>query len=180
MESLRKLVKIPMSSGEISKIMCGKVKIILYSMIGSYSSVQDLVEPYNATIILYKTRKDYGHWCCTFVNNNTLYIFDSYGLPIDRELTYIPVKFRKESDQMNDYLSKLALETMDDGYTIDYNNHVLQGDGTSTCGRWCLLRLFNKDLDTDQFFKWVKSNSSLLRLTKDEFAVLMTQCWPQI
>lgn len=59
-------------------------------------------------------------------------------------------------------------ETMENGTPINYNGHKLQGPETSTCGRWCALRIWLSHLPNNQFYRVVKDTARSFMLTPDE------------
>ena len=120
-------------------------------------------------VILYETRKHYGHWCCLFRNNkNNIEFFDSYGIFPDDELKYATKSFRKKNNMMWPHLTYLLLSCP---YKIEYNNHKFQkmSRKISTCGRWCLIRCLLSAVDIDNFYKLFKKYKD-----KDKVALFLT------
>jgi hypothetical protein len=142
-------------SGNDIKDYLGRVKIVPYSYIKTYADIDDLLEPFDKVVILYKTADDYGHWCCIFRVGNMIEFFCSYGIMIDDQLAYNKnKKFKIQNEQDHFYLTRLLAEAPE---KVSYNHYKFQkfGDHITTCGRWCILRLLNTDLTLKQFHKEV-------------------------
>jgi hypothetical protein len=129
------------SGEDIFQLCEGKVRIIEYGELAKAKSLKEVLGKHGAAIILYLTRKGYGHWTAIFrVNKNTVEFFDPYGLVPDEELGFISDNFRRESNQDVPHLTALMAASRD---KIIYNQYPLQKlrKSTSTCGRWCGLRI---------------------------------------
>ena len=91
-------------------------------------------------LIIYRTREDFGHWCCLTrsIDLRSITYFNSYGAYIDKAMDFIPEEFKNISKQNFPYLLKLLHNS---NYEIHFNDVQLQVmDGKSaTCGRWCGL-----------------------------------------
>jgi len=129
------------------------VKIVPYSDIKNYHSINDLLAPFDKVVILYRTNHNFGHWCSIFRDRgrNEIEFFDPYGIIIDDQLGYNDNKvFQREYGQNHYYLTRLLADAKED---ISYNHHKLQkfGPNINTCGRWCILRLLNTDLSLQDF-----------------------------
>jgi hypothetical protein len=153
----------PLKSSDIKNIFNGKIKILLYSDIAKYNSIEELLHPYGRVIFLYYWKNEptqYGHWCCCFYNGRgNIEYFNSFGGFIDETLKDIDYKFRKENNQDYKHLTALMLKHNGD---IEYNDKQLQKKvGTATCGRWCCYRMQRMDLNIDEFqkiFNNIKTN----------------------
>lgn len=137
---IKDLQSIPFSGSDIKDALDGDVKIIRYSDLKNYNSIDELLTPYNKVVLLYLTKPNYGHWCCLFLENNILEFFDPYGFKIDKQLEFIDDNFRKKSNQDYPYLSRLLLNSP---YKLTYNDKKLQENDkdVSSCGRHCCIRL---------------------------------------
>lgn len=145
-----------------------KANLILYPDIHHYKSLDQMLNPYGAAIILFCARPNYGHWCCIFKRtNNLIEFFDPYGSIIDEQLQYINKNYRKKSHQDHTYLTKLMIKSP---YELSYNNYPFQHlkDGVKTCGRWVALRLACRNISLNKFAK------IFLRPDSDEIATLLT------
>lgn len=157
-----------LSSEDIYNAMDGKTKVLLYSQIADYDSIDDLLSPNGNVFILYQSKPRYGHWCCLFRRNKkNIQFFDSYGFFPDSEMKLINKNFLCESNQLRKHLSHLLINSH---YTINYNDKPLQEfkKGVNTCGRWCLLRVANMHMTDKAFYNAVKEQSNELQCTPDE------------
>lgn len=142
----------PTTSKDIKKFTNGKAKIMLYSDLSNYNSLEDAMDGYDAIVLLYLTSNEFGHWCSVFKYPNGGYeFFDSYGLIIDDELKFTPKQFRLENGQYYPQLTYLLYKLSSSGNHINYNEYKFQGKKTSTCGLWVSLRLKNKDMSLEEF-----------------------------
>lgn len=145
------LISRPMSGSDISKALGGLTNIIKYSDLTHVNNLTDTMVNDNC-VLLYETNPNYGHWCCFFLtvddhDNDIIEFFDPYGLIIDDELKYINDDFREAP-----MLTKLLINCP---LPVSYNHHQFQkmSDDVSTCGKWCVLRLKNKNLSLNDFIK---------------------------
>jgi hypothetical protein len=154
---INKLKNYPFSGKDIVTACDGHTKIILYSDIHKFKSIDQLLKPYNNAVILYQTKPNYGHWVLLMKKGNVIEFFDSYGLFIDEQLNFISKEFKKVSHQDFPYLSNLLLKSK---YKIIYNPVRLQktDNDISSCGRHVCLRLILKDLSLKDYIKMIKHN----------------------
>lgn len=158
-----------LSKTDIQNAFNGKIKVVLYSDLKQYKTIQDLLEPYNRVVILYYWRKFSGHWICVFKNKNgNIEVFDSLSSWIDDTLKDINIDFRKETDQDYKYLTKLLYDC---NCPVEWNDFKLQSNNAKTCGRWVIYRLKRNDLTIEQFqdlFKNIKNkDKKIIMLTND-------------
>jgi len=150
---------------EIKKMLNNDVSIYIYDKIKNFNHIDDLFKDSDNVVLLYETSKNWGHWVCLFKKNNTIYFFDSYGYIPDDELKFTHRKSHK-------ILLNMMYES---GYDVDYNNHQLQtkGKNIATCGRWCVERLKNKNMSTDDFAKTFFKLSKEFKQIPDFFITLL-------
>lgn len=145
----------PLSGKEmisLTKSLTGyEPNMISYSDLKNYESIDDVLKN-DMCIILYESMPGYGHWTCIFKDpiNNEIEHFDSYGYTPDKELSFVPKKINNQLGQGFPLLSKLLVNSP---YDIRYNHFKFQGKDSSTCGKWCILRLFLRSLNEYQFKK---------------------------
>jgi hypothetical protein len=160
-----------LSDTEIDKLCNYKVNIITYPDLATYDNIDDLLEPYGNLVILYETKKGYGHWVALMkMDNNTLEFFDPYGGKPDDQLKFIPEHFRIENNEYHTHLIYLLLKSR---YKITYNEHKLQKflEDINTCGRWVCLRILFKNMSLKDFNKMVRSFPDF---TPDELVTYLT------
>lgn len=164
--------QISYSEEDMRRLCEGKVRVIPYSQAKQASSIEDLLGPHGAVIILYETEPNYGHWVALFTaGDHMLEFFDSYGYPPDSQLKMVPAGFRGNSGQDGPYLSELIKRSGRFTHVI-YNNVRLQktGPGTSTCGRWCALRVCCRNIPLKTFQRWFQNQ----RLSADMYVTALT------
>lgn len=175
---LNEYADIALSDTQVLKLINGRANLILYPNLHKYQTIDEILEPYGACIILYEAMPRYGHWCCIFkVNNQLLEYFNPYGgfhegFP-DESLEYIPMSFRLKSKQYYPYLSILMYESP---YQLSYNEFAFQKHGSNikTCGRWCALRIVFKNLTLNQFHNMIESLKQKLGINSDQVVTLLT------
>jgi hypothetical protein len=140
------------------------VNIIQYKDLKNYNSFEELCNnSQNACFLLYVNNKTpsqiSGHWNCIMHNpeKGEINLFDSYGdLFNDHNLILIG-KNRKMFGEEEPLLSNLILK--DNSINkIYYNNKPYQmKNGSQTCGRHCIFRLLNKNLNNSQYLRLLNS-----------------------
>lgn len=167
------LNSLPLSGSDILSAIDGQAKVIRYSAIHEYSSIDELLDPYDCVVILYETQPKYGHWTCLFLNRatNVLEFFDPYGKPIDSQLDHINPKFRKSTFQDYPYLSRLMVKSP---YYLEYNDKPLQrvGDTINSCGRHVSLRLVMRNVPIREYQSFLLQNAG--RMNPDDKVSMMT------
>lgn len=141
---------IGLSDKDLLELVDGKAKVVVYPELIKYKTLDHLLYPYGAVFLLYESQPKWGHWVLIFKRDDmNVEFFDSYGTIIDDELQEINPSFRKQSNQEYPYLTYLLYNSP---YNIHYNQYQFQHDGDiKTCGRWCVIRLYYKDLTLKQF-----------------------------
>jgi hypothetical protein len=146
-------------SGEDIMRMCkNKVKIISYEEMENYKTIDDVFDNNDATIILYETKKNFGHWVLLLKEGNELEFFDSYGLKPDEELKYDNGYNAKiHNGVLVPHLTRLLNSST---YKLNYNKKRLQKllKDMNTCGRWCVSRVLLRDQKLSKFQKLFTDN----------------------
>jgi hypothetical protein len=178
---LSAIVSKPLSATDIREKLGGKVTIVKYSQLSRFKSLQQLMSGGARVVILFETKQDYGHWICLVGDPGyatRINFMDSYGINVDDEREWVSSSGLRKLGQGQPYLSRLLIRWMNDGGSVDYSDRQLQrySSHISTCGHWCILRLFRSDLNNNQFVNWCKTESCRLGLTFDEFAALFVHC----
>jgi hypothetical protein len=163
--------KISYSEEDMRRLCEGKVKVVPYSHAKNAHNLSEVLGSHRAAIVLYETEPSYGHWCALFeVSPNMLEFFDPYGARPDSQLSMVPAGFRGQSGQDYPYLSDLI---KDSAYkNVIYNDVKLQktSPGTSTCGRWCALRVCFRNVPLKQFQRWFLHQ----KLAPDQYVTALT------
>lgn len=158
-----------LSDTDILNMIGGKANLFTYQELQHIKTLDEALGKYKAFVLLYEARDNFGHWTCVFkTDDQTVEVFDPYGVKIDEELKWIPDNFRKVNYLPYAHLSYLL---WDSGYNIIYNDHKLQKHGNSinTCGRWVVCRLNNRNVElndfAEQFEKYNDPDEVVVRVT---------------
>lgn len=151
---------VPLSSTDLKDMFDGDLKVMLYKELKKCKTIDDVLHPYNRVCILYNWKSNEGHWTCLFKKGNTIYFFDSFGSIPDGKtnMGQIPKNIRNHMGLDYKYLTKLLYECP---YEIDYNPISIQDNSSSTCGRYCALRMALDDMTTEDFNKLFTNNKKL-------------------
>ena len=121
---------------------CGEDKILKYSELKHYNSLQDLLpELFDYKVILLETSKNSGHWTCIIRMGDVIELFNSYGISIDSEFRFIPDVIERLLGESKRYLTNLVKKNKI--FKIVSNNCEFQSQNESvaTCSRWCIFRI---------------------------------------
>lgn len=160
---IKNLEDVSLSNFELMDLVNNQSNLITYDKLANVNSIDQILNPYGACIILFLTKENYGHWCCLFkINDKLLEFFDPYGYMPDEELQF-------SNGNKQPLLTKLLLRSK---YDISYNHYRFQKmkPDVKTCGRHVAIRLLCRDLNLDQYIKFIKSS----RYNPDEIVTLLT------
>jgi hypothetical protein len=152
----------PFSGEDILQIINHKANLIKYNELKNYKSIEQVLQPHGAAIILYEWKPNYGHWVCIFYSPvpNRIEFFDSYGYFFDDEKKFIPSDYWQQP-----YLTFLLYDAQKRGFEIEFNNYQFQKRqtrGENTCGRWVGMRLLLRYLTLEQFKKIFNYENDIL------------------
>lgn len=154
-------------SGDQIKALVGKGPI-LYSDLGRYKTINQLLGPEKFAIILLQTsNKTTGHFVSVSMNDATgrVRFFDSYGYSPDQILQFTPY------DQQLPLYLKALLNGVDYEYnSVDYQSKT---PGTSTCGRYACLSVMWRNLTLSQFHELLLTNKDKW-LSPDNIVTMLT------
>lgn len=170
---INKYVDIALSDKEVLDLVHNRAELILYPDIYKYSSIDDMLGPHRAAIILFEAQPNYGHWVALFNDGINLEFFNSYGGYPDDTLKFIDKKFRVISNQDKPYLSYLM---MNSPYILHYNQYPFQkhNKDVKTCGRHAALRLVFRDLTIDEYKDMFDYLKDTLHVDYDKLATILT------
>jgi len=157
---LQKLKMKPLSDHDIYEKLHGKTNIVMYNELQNYKDIDELLTN-DSAVILYENKPKVGHWVCLikFMNDGipTIEFFDSYGIFPDEEKKFISKRFLKESQQAYNKIAELLMNASD-RYEIQFNNYKLQKwcKNVNTCGHHVISRIKMKDLNIDDYSKFLK------------------------
>lgn len=155
--NIQELITQPLSGSDILKSIGYKANLLTYSQLSNFNTLDEVLGPFETLILLYETKKHFGHWVCLFRScSNTITFFDSYGILPDDELLFIPSNFRRLNNEDYPHLTALLYKS---GCIVDYNHHKLQGKKSNTCGRFVIIRILLKHLSNNEFSKLFKGKN---------------------
>lgn len=174
-EYIKKLEGKSLSDSDLKALFNSNAKILTYTELADVNDIEELLYPYDACIILYLTKRNYGHWTCVFRRGKYINFFDSYGLKPDFELKWVPSYLRVETKQVKPHLTYLLYKATYDGYNIEYNNYALQQKSSydhhiATCGRHVAVRLMFKHLSPDEYAELILNSN----YTPDQLVTILT------
>ena len=150
----------PTSMSDIKYMLNDKIKVVVYDELQQYNTLDELLQPYMAVVILYPNfhDKQCGHWCTCFVNTSghRVEFFDSYGSYIDEKIA----DYDHEVDKSDTFHKpkKIEPKLLELIYNSPYQNIVFnhvtyqcQKLDTNTCGLWVVWRLKNRQHTEDDF-----------------------------
>lgn len=150
---IKKMKKEAYSGRDILKACDWKTKIVKYSELKKYDSLDELLNPFGCVVLLYETRPNYGHWVCIIRHkDSSVEFYDSYGIFIDDQLDNIDVVMRKRLGVNYPYLSELLVNS---GSKIVFNKYRLQKmkNDINSCGRHVAFRIIMRDLNINEYTK---------------------------
>lgn len=165
---------IALSNKDIMSLLHGKASIVLYPKLYRYDNIDMVLGPYDACVLLFEAKPNYGHWVCLFkINNHTLEFFNPYGGFPDDSLEYIPENFRERSYQKFPILSELLLVCP---YELTYNEHQFQQKtkDIKTCGRHCVVRLLHRNLSLEEYTHFLNDMCKKFNTDYDGIVTILT------
>lgn len=156
-DNTEKLKRTPLNDSEISAFLGGRTKIIKYNEITKYSTVDQLLSPYDNVVVLLECAQDFGHWVCLKKIGNVISFFDSYGNFPDDQKVFVNTKFLKDSGQKFNIICKL-LDEASYKYVIEFSDQRLQtmdDMSIATCGHWCAVYIKSGMLIED-FYNYIE------------------------
>lgn len=179
---------------DVQNIADTNFNVVKFGDLKKYKSLDDLFEvdtmgmkyhPVDNVLILYEMQPNSGHWCTLkrLMGNTdhpaySYHFLDPYGEIIDSQRNHVPPDFRIKSGQSTPLiLQKLFNQMIGEGKTgvldIHYNDKVLQGPKTSTCGRYAGL-FMKYDTTVENFAKQLKSLAKKKKMSVDDLVIKLT------
>lgn len=151
---------IPLSDSKVREAIGPETKIIKYSELKNYESINELLPTVNSFfIVLLEDQPNSGHWCAVMRLPSSLYYFNPYGEKYDADLSVIPKCVLKILGQDRREFARLF-----DGKTCEWNKIKLQGPKSMVCGRWCVLAITMMCMmkySPSEFIEFVKDKGQL-------------------
>jgi hypothetical protein len=161
-QQIKDAENIDLSGDDIKRITNGKTRVIAYEELKNFGSIDELLNPHGAVVILYETRENFGHWVCLFwvdKEKRILEFFDPYGLDVDEELKIAPqFNMRIHHGELVAHLTAL-IELCGD-CKLTYNKTRLQRflEHVNTCGRHVSTRLRMRDIPLHRYVELMSDN----------------------
>ena len=159
-----------LSGTQVLNLLDNKANLFSYSQLHNIKSIDDLLGQYKKCVLLYHTSKNYGHYCCVWEYNNTIFFFDSYGGIVDSQLNFLPKDLKQELNSNHNYLIRLMYNS---GKNVEFNQYQFQSrePNVTTCGRWVINRLRFPEISIDEYHNIFKQSSNYI--SNDELIVLL-------
>lgn len=182
----RHAATLPFPDSDVTKMVAGRAKVLTYPELRGYHSLEQLMRPHDAVIILYMSKPHYGHWTAFMRQHDAkgdewLEFFDPYGKPMDSQLSTIDPQFARESHQDQPWLTNLV-EDSPLRNKLFWNKTKLQhaSNSISTCGRWAALRVGLRNWPLKLFINVFQGKDSDLLATILTSKHLQQTAWPVI
>jgi len=121
---------------------CDDNQILKYADLVNYDCFDKLLpnKDFDFKVILIEMKENCGHWVCIVRKNNEIYLYDSYGTPIDKELGFISKAKRMMLGEDTMFINRI-LNRCNCKLNIYENSAQFQSlkPGVSCCGRWVIL-----------------------------------------
>jgi len=171
--NLEELKKISLTDHDIFKILNKKARILNYTELTRFNNINDVLYPNNCFILLYMTKKNYGHWCCCLKFNDRIEFFDPYATLPDDNLKKINPLVKRELREDYPHLVKLLANSK---YPIEYNHFRFQQKkkDINTCGRHCAVRCLYKNLKLSQYINFMRKLKKYYGIGYDDLVSIIT------
>lgn len=148
-------MNIPLSDSDIKRLLGGRVRVVVYSQLSNFNSLENLFGPYDCVVLLYEKVPNNGHWTCLIkIPGGDVEFYDPYGGLPDSEL-----QFMHYSKSLGCLLSRLLINYHQrTGHDIWYNHGRQQklARDVNSCGRHCVLRILFRWIPIDQYINMMK------------------------
>ena len=150
-----------LSGREVLNLLDHKCNLVQYSDLHKISTIDELLGQHKKCVLLYQTSHNYGHWCCVWQYNDTIFFFDSYGSKPDTQLNFIPHDMKTELNSNHNYLIRLMYKS---GKKVEFNQYQFQSrePDVAVCGRWCVNRLRFPEISIDDYHDIFKQSSKYI------------------
>jgi len=155
-KNLKSILSYCFSNTDIKRYLGEDTKIIEYQELRNYENIDAVLpEERDFVVILIETKQNSGHWTALLKYDGLLEWFDSYGMDVDKELSFIPESIRRMLGQGKKRLTELIDES---DYDYIYNDTKLQSQKSfdNTCGRWVCSRVlhFKKNKNLKEYINY--------------------------
>jgi len=172
-KEINSIIHKALSDADLRNILGKETKILTYPELSKYDSIEQLLtKPYDFVIILLLESPMSGHWTALLRYNDVYEYFDSYGNPVDYDLSHwLTPEQRAKLNESKKYLSYLL-----QGKKNIYNKVKYQQmkEGVNTCGSHVSYRCFkfkNDNFDLKTYQKHMANTMKVYGLTADQVVV---------
>jgi hypothetical protein len=152
------------------KQLVPNLNIVVYNNIANYESIDSVLRGKPTIILFEMVETNAGHWTCIFKENSTVFFFDSYGINIEQQKKHMNKKiFRKAN-----YLSRL-LKRMPYKLDVNLTKYQKMENGINTCGRHCVVRIWNKQLNDEEYKDYISNLCNEHNCNSDQLVLMLTQ-----
>lgn len=181
-----------LTTDDVRNIAEKPFNVIKFGDLNKYKDIDQLFDdnnlgiqyyPVNDILILYEAKHNSGHWCVLKRLRNfrdgeyvdSYHFLDPYGKIIDSQRNHIPKDFRKATGQDTPLILKKLYNKLENGdkFEIHYNDVGLQGDNSSTCGRYAGL-FIRYDSSVEQFASQLKKLAKKMKISVDDLVIKLT------
>ena len=168
------------SDSDITRALnCDMNKIIKYSELSNYTCFSQLLpNEQDFIVLLIEQKENSGHWVCIVRENENIYLFDSYGSSLDRELGFVEKSMRVLLGEDKRYVERMikckCAKCKDFNIIENVSKFQSLKNDIATCGRWCILfiEMTNKmKYDLNEFASFVYTSAENLDKPTDILAV---------
>lgn len=151
--------------------LCPEANVVTYDKLIECENIDQILYPHGKVVILYMLTESFGHYCCLWSRDGELNFFNSYGEMVDDPKVYTNVETNLmiKMHETSPILLKLMVNSR--YKKLNFNQYKFQGKDSSTCGRFCVVRLWLWKFDDDEFKKFIISTEC----TPDQLVVLLTE-----
>jgi hypothetical protein len=164
---MSKILFEPLSDSKVREALGDDVKILKYSELKKYATIDELLPKINSFFIcLLEEEFGRGHWVACMRLGEGLFYFNSYGQKYDTDLSVVPRCIRKILGEEKKEFSRLF-----DGQKCEYNKTVLQGSKSQVCGRYCILAITMMAFmgySPAEFIEFIQAKSKTMDKSCDE------------
>lgn len=168
MVNLNQLEQYALNEDDIRQLVGNSTKIMTYPDLKG-ENLDNLLSPNPYAVLLFLTKNDHdGHWQCLLKQpNNTLEVFDSFGLYPDGNRVWLTEKKLNSLDQSLPIVHDLLRGF---GGKVVYNNQKLQEESKNTCGRHIASRILHNHLSIQDYVDLIRNSG----FDADEFVTRFT------
>jgi hypothetical protein len=160
---------IPLSDNLVKQALGPDTRILKYSELKNYETINELLTKINDfVILLLEDDFNTGHWTCLCKLHGGYVYFNSYGKKFDSDLSVIPMCIKKILGEDKQEITRLL-----DSHKCDWNRVKLQNDKSQVCGRWVVLFLTmttKMGYSPKEFLEFVEDKSRLFKSKDDMVA----------